>query len=234
MNVFKNSLKAPAIAIMLTFGTAAAFTGISGLTPQAAAHAETEQEKQARETIEAAWNNFVRSNRNNSAVRTHFIGNFDMSTLSSRTVGPEWRGASREQKAEIQREYTKFLIGKFGPQLRRYANSDVSFRSYRHTKNPNILEIRSSVTGATNSIDFFVSKYGRDWKAYNARVQGVLINSHFRKEFSRHMNGKNPIQSLIDYLKQENQKMGVASNFELENTETDFATKQFSYGLSHG
>lgn len=184
MKSLKEMLCASATALSLTFATTSAAIVTSGLTPYAAAQARTAEEQNAIRTIETAWNRYSNSNKSASAAKRHILSQFDMYSLSAAVIGPDWRSMNNGQRRDFMNAFSDHLVKKYADVLKDFAGGHIEYKT--HIKRSGRMEVRTDINkgGRSLEIDYMVYKSGPSWKVYNARLHGVLMSAHFKKEFN--------------------------------------------------
>lgn len=223
MTFMKETLKASATALMLSFSSAALIVG-HGLSEHSAAQAQTSS---ASQFVSQSWNNYSRTRQ-----ISQIINHVDFRSFSQITLGPDWRSATPEQKNRFQDAYRGFLIKEYSGHLRRYAGGeiiDISERTNRNGHKTVKAEIKKDGRNPI-SLEFSMYSNGNSWRIYNMRVEGISLSRHFRAEFGRIMDRKGGLDGLINHLERKS-AFNFNSKPELPADQKD--QSEFIFAQSH-
>jgi phospholipid transport system substrate-binding protein len=130
----------------------------------------------------------------------------DLPEMSKRVLPPRvWNGATTEQRAEFEKEFTRLVIRTYASALTSYKDQAVHFFPVRHGMG-NSVEVKSEITSSSSpaiNVSYRLLQSGGQWKLYDMSVEGVSLISSFRSQFADILANGN-MNSLLSRLTQHN------------------------------
>ncbi len=133
--------------------------------------------------------------------------NFEVATRSA--VGPQWRGASAEQRTQLQTEFKTLLLRLYAGALTQLKDQTVSITRTLPTPGSTQVIVQSEVKGSGEPIklDYRLDKPANDpnaaWKIIDVNVGGIWLVQNYRSQFATEL-GKGGIDGLINTLTERN------------------------------
>jgi len=129
--------------------------------------------------------------------------NFEVMTRSA--VGPQWRGASAEQRSRLQSEFKTLLVRVYSGALTQVKDQTVEIMKTLPVQGSTQVVVQSEVRGKGEPIklDYRLDKFDAAWKIIDVNVGGIWLVQSYRSQFSPVLaNGGVP--ALIDRLAEQN------------------------------
>ncbi len=135
--------------------------------------------------------------------------NFEVMTRSA--VGPQWRGASAEQRARLQAEFKSLLVRVYAGALTQVADRTVEITRTLPVQGSTQVVVQSEVRGKGEPIklDYRLDKFDGGWKIIDVNVGGIWLVTSYRSQFAQEL-AAGGIDGLIAKLAERNAK--AASN----------------------
>jgi phospholipid transport system substrate-binding protein len=129
--------------------------------------------------------------------------NFEVITRSA--VGPQWRGASPEQRKKLQDEFKTLLVRVYSGALTQVKDQSVQLKPLRAGADDPEVVVRTEIKGRGEPIqlDYRLEKIGTDWKIYDVNVLGVWLVEQYKNQFAQDI-GTIGIDGLIGKLAERN------------------------------
>lgn len=132
--------------------------------------------------------------------------NFQRMTASA--VGPGWRRATPEQRAQLEAEFKILLVRTYAGAMSQAKNLTIEVRPMRSSPDDKEVVVRTLVKGRGDPVqlDYRLEKtpgVGAGWKVYNLNVMGVWLVDTYRSQFAQEINAHG-IDGLIATLTERN------------------------------
>lgn len=104
-------------------------------------------------------------------------------------VGPQWRGASAEQKARMQEEFKTLLLSTYSGALTQVKDQTIVLKPLRPSADPSEQVVRSEVRsrGEPVQLDYRLEKSGDAWKIFDVNVGGFWLVQTYRDQFAKEL-----------------------------------------------
>lgn len=137
--------------------------------------------------------------------------NFDRMTAMS--VGPQWRGATPEQRKRMLEEFKTLLINTYSGALTQVKDQAVVVKPLRAGATDGDLIVRSEVRGKGEPVqlDYRLEKSGEGWRIYDVNVGGFWIVEAYKGQFAKDLSAGG-IDALINRLAEKNRAAGAAKS----------------------
>ena len=129
--------------------------------------------------------------------------NFEVMTRSA--VGPQWRGASAEQRSRLQTEFKTLLVRVYSGALTQVKDQTVEITRTLPVQGSTQVVVQSEVRGKGEPIklDYRLDRFDAAWKIIDVNVGGIWLVQSYRSQFGQVLaNGGVP--ALIDRLADQN------------------------------
>ncbi|MCW5610391.1 MAG: ABC transporter substrate-binding protein [Rubrivivax sp.] len=133
--------------------------------------------------------------------------NFEVVTRSA--VGPQWRGASAEQRTKLQTEFKTLLVRVYAGALSELGDQKVEITRTQPVPGSSQVVVQSEVRGKGEPIklDYRLDKAGESWKIIDVNVGGLWLVQNYRTQFAQEI-GRGGIDGLINTLVERNKNAG--------------------------
>ncbi len=127
---------------------------------------------------------------------------FDFYALSRRTLGPNWKKFSPDQRQEFIRLYRKLLESIYMDRLLQYQDEKVKFVKEISLSDTRA-EVHSAIVSASGDIPIHYKMYRKDgvWKTYDLIVENVSLVGNYRTQFNS-MLSKNSPEKVLDVIRE--------------------------------
>ena len=129
--------------------------------------------------------------------------NFEVVTRSA--VGPQWRGATPEQRSKLQAEFKTLLVRVYSGALTELKDHTVEITKTLPVPGSTQVVVQSEVRGGTEPIklDYRLDKPADAWKIIDVNVGGLWLVQNYRSQFATELS-KGGIDGLINALVERN------------------------------
>ena len=129
--------------------------------------------------------------------------NFEVVTRSA--VGPQWRGATVEQRSKLQTEFKILLVRVYSGALAQVKDQTVEVTKTLPVTGSTQMVVQTEVRGSGEPIklDYRLDKQGEDWKIIDVNVGGLWLVQNYRSQFATELS-KGGIDGLINALVERN------------------------------
>ena len=129
--------------------------------------------------------------------------NFEVVTRSA--VGPQWRGATPEQRSKLQAEFKILLVRVYSGALTELKDHTVEITKTLPVQGSTQVIVQSEVRGGSEPIklDYRLDKPAEAWKIIDVNVGGLWLVQNYRSQFATELN-KGGIDGLINALVERN------------------------------
>lgn len=133
--------------------------------------------------------------------------NFEVVTRSA--VGPQWRGATPEQRTKLQTEFKTLLVRVYAGALSELGDQRVEITRTQAVPGSSQVVVQSEVRGKGEPIklDYRLDKAGDSWKIIDVNVGGLWLVQNYRTQFAQEI-GRGGIDGLINVLVERNKNAG--------------------------
>ena len=136
-----------------------------------------------------------------SKVMPHL--NFEVVTRSA--VGPQWRGATPEQRSKLQSEFKTLLVRVYAGALTQVKDHTVEITKTLPVQGSSQIVVQSEVRskGEPIKLDYRLDKFDNAWKIIDVNVGGIWLVQSYRSQFGQVLSGGG-IDALITRLVEQN------------------------------
>ncbi len=129
--------------------------------------------------------------------------NFEVVTRSA--VGPQWRGATAEQRGKLQAEFKILLVRVYSGALAQVKDQTVEVTKTLPVPGSTQMVVQTEVRGSGEPIklDYRLDKQGEAWKIIDVNVGGLWLVQNYRSQFATEVS-KGGIDGLINSLVERN------------------------------
>jgi phospholipid transport system substrate-binding protein len=129
--------------------------------------------------------------------------NFEAMTRSA--VGPQWRGATPEQRKRLQDEFKTLLVRVYAGALTQIKDQTVEVTKTLPVPGGSQVVVQTEVRGKGEPIklDYRLDKAAEDWKIIDVNVGGIWLVTSYRSQFAQELNAGG-IDGLIAKLAERN------------------------------
>ena len=132
--------------------------------------------------------------------------NFQKMTASS--VGPQWRQATDEQKAALQKEFSVLLTRTYAGALSEIGNKKMFVKPMRPgSEDATEVIVKTEIKGGGDPIalDYKLEKFESSWRITNVNVLGVWLVESYKPQFAQEI-GQRGLDGLIKALSERNER----------------------------
>ena len=125
--------------------------------------------------------------------------NFEIATRSA--VGPQWRGATADQRGKLQAEFKLLLLRLYAGALTQLKDQTVEITKTIPVAGSTQVIVQSEVRGSGEPIklDYRLDKLGSEYKIIDVNVGGIWLVQNYRSQFAGELS-KGGIDGLIATL----------------------------------
>lgn len=129
--------------------------------------------------------------------------NFEVVTRSA--VGPQWRGATPEQRTKLQTEFKTLLVRVYAGALTQIKDQTTEITKTQPVPNSSQVVVQSEVKGKGEPIklDYRLDKADAGWKIIDVNVGGIWLVTSYRSQFAQELS-RGGIDALINALVERN------------------------------
>lgn len=129
--------------------------------------------------------------------------NFEVATRSA--VGPQWRGATAEQRTRLQAEFKTLLLRLYSGALQQVKDQKVEITKTLPVPGSTQVVVQTEVRGSGEPIklDYRLDKFDDAWKIIDVNVGGIWLVQNYRSQFAGELS-KGGIDALINALAERN------------------------------
>jgi phospholipid transport system substrate-binding protein len=111
--------------------------------------------------------------------------NFEVMTRSA--VGPQWRGATPEQRAKLQTEFKALLLRVYSGALTQVKDQTVEVTRTQPVQGSTQVVVQSEVRGKGEPIklDYRLDRFDDAWKIIDVNVGGIWLVQSYRSQFGQ-------------------------------------------------
>ena len=129
--------------------------------------------------------------------------NFEVMTRSA--VGPQWRGASAEQRSRLQTEFKTLLVRVYSGALTQVKDQTVEITRTLPVQGSTQVVVQSEVRGKGEPIklDYRLDRFDAAWKIIDVNVGGIWLVQSYRSQFGQVL-ANGGVDALIARLVEQN------------------------------
>jgi phospholipid transport system substrate-binding protein len=129
--------------------------------------------------------------------------NFEVMTRSA--VGPQWRGATPEQRSKLQTEFKTLLVRVYSGALTQLKDQAVEITRTQPVQGSTQVVVQSEVKGKGEPIklDYRMDKFDAAWKIIDVNVGGIWLVQSYRSQFGPVLTSGG-VDGLINRLVEQN------------------------------
>ncbi len=137
--------------------------------------------------------------------------NFEAVTRSA--VGPQWRGATAEQRTKLQTEFKTLLVRVYAGALSQIKDQTTEITKTQPVPNSTQVVVQSEVKGKGEPIklDYRLDKADAGWKIIDVNVGGIWLVTSYRSQFAQELS-KGGIDALIGTLVERNKSAAAGKS----------------------
>lgn len=205
--------------VLSALGGIAATLSVVGWAPAARAEAQAADEfvrKLSTEVIDAVKaDKAIQAGdvpRIRSLVDAKVMPHVNFERMTSRSVGPQWRSATPEQKKRMLDEFKTLLVNTYSGALTQVKDQSVRVRPLRAAAGATELVVGTDIVnkGEPIQLDYRLEKDGEAWKIYDFNVLGLWATDSFRSQFSKDLSAGG-VDALITRLAEKNKSVAAAA-----------------------
>lgn len=135
----------------------------------------------------------------------------DFLRMTRMAVGPKWRGATAEQRQQLQTQFQEQLIRVYSGALATVKDQTIRLAPNRVAPTPTDAIVRTLLTAPGKPdmhINYRLKKVDGQWRIIDVDVEGIWLVDNYRSQFSGIVNSSG-IDGLIESLKQKNASSGA-------------------------
>ncbi len=127
-------------------------------------------------------------------------------------VGPQWRGATAEQKTRMQDEFKTLLLATYSGALTQVKDQTIVVKPLRPGPDPAEQVVRSEVRSRSEPVqlDYRLEKSGDAWKIYDVNVGGFWLVEAYRGQFAKEL-ANGGMDALIAALAAKNKAQAASA-----------------------
>lgn len=128
---------------------------------------------------------------------------FDFEAFSSRTIGPQWKNFTQEQKSRFQTAFTTLLRNTYIDMLDQYNGESATYVNQVASDDGARVEVQMALKAKDKSYPFafrMLEKNGR-WVVYDVLIENVSMIKNYREQFKDILIKNNP-DELIRLVEQ--------------------------------
>lgn len=204
--------------VLSALGGIAATLSVVGWAPAARAEAQAADEfvrKLSTEVIDAVKaDKAIQAGdvpRIRSLVDAKVMPHVNFERMTSRSVGPQWRSATPEQKKRMLEEFKTLLVNTYAGALTQVKDQSVHVKPLRAASDDDLV-VRTEVRGRGEPIqlDYRLEKNGDGWKIFDVNVSGFWIVEAYKGQFAKDLS-TGGMDALINRLAEKNKSTAVAA-----------------------
>lgn len=111
---------------------------------------------------------------------------FDFDEFSSRTVGPNWRGFSPEQKTAFNTAFADLLLATYLDKINGYNGEKVAFTQVITSPAKDRVEVQTVIIlqgGKNIPVAYRMLPKDGSWRVYDVLVEGLSLVKNYRSQF---------------------------------------------------
>ena len=144
-------------------------------------------------------------NRVITLVDAKVLPHVNFETMTRSAVGPQWRGATPEQRTKLQQEFKTLLVRVYAGALSQIKDQTVEVTRSQPVPSSTQVVVQSEVRGKGEPIklDYRLDKADAGWKIIDVNVGGIWLVTSYRSQFAGEITSGG-IDGLISKLTERN------------------------------
>ncbi len=144
-------------------------------------------------------------NRIIALVDTKVLPHVNFETMTRSAVGPQWRGATPEQRSKLQAEFKTLLVRVYAGALTQVKEQTVEVTKTLPVPGGTQVVVQTEVRGKGEPIklDYRLDKAAEAWKIIDVNVAGIWLVQSYRTQFAQELT-KGGVDGLIAALVERN------------------------------
>lgn len=143
-------------------------------------------------------------------VEENILPYFDMPRMTALAVGPAWRQATPQQRAQLTDEFKKLLLRTYSNAAKAYKDEtlDLEFLPQMRGANDPIVRVAARIVRAGSEpieVQYVLQNRGDGWRIFDVVIAGVSLVTNYRGSFTAEIN-RGGIDGLIRVLAEKNAK----------------------------
>ena len=125
-------------------------------------------------------------NRVITLVDAKVLPHVNFETMTRSAVGPQWRGATPEQRTKLQQEFKTLLVRVYAGALSQIKDQTVEVTRSQPVPSSTQVVVQSEVRGKGEPIklDYRLDKGDAGWKIIDVNVGGIWLVTSYRSQFA--------------------------------------------------
>ena len=138
-------------------------------------------------------------------VETKVMPHVDFEVVTRSAVGPQWRGASPEQRTKLQEQFKTLLVRAYSGAMQQIGDQTVNVTRTLPVSGSSQVIVQSEVRGRGEPVklDYRLDKRGDGWKIIDVNVGGLWLVQNYRAQFAQELS-RGGIDGLIQTLTERN------------------------------
>jgi phospholipid transport system substrate-binding protein len=138
-------------------------------------------------------------------VDTQVMPHVNFEAMTRSAVGPQWRGATAEQRKRLQEEFKILLVRVYAGALTQIKDQSVEVTKTLPVPGGSQVVVQTEVRGKGEPIklDYRLDKVAEDWKIIDVNVGGIWLVTSYRSQFAQELNAGG-LDGLIAKLAERN------------------------------
>jgi phospholipid transport system substrate-binding protein len=147
-----------------------------------------------------------------SLVDTKVMPHVNFERMTGMAVGPQWRGATPEQKKRMLEEFKTLLINTYSGAVKEVKDQSIVVKPLRNANGGDEVVVRSEVRGNGEPVqlDYRLEKAGDAWKIYDVNVAGFWVVEAYKGQFAKDLSNGG-LDALINRLAEKNKNPSSAA-----------------------
>lgn len=142
-------------------------------------------------------------------VDSKVMPNVNFEAMTRSAVGPQWRGATPDQRSKLQAEFKVLLVRVYAGALAQIKDQTVEVTKTIPVPGGTQVVVQSEVKGKGEPIklDYRLDKVDNAWKIIDVNVGGIWLVTSYRSQFAQEIS-TGGIDGLIAKLAERNKAAG--------------------------
>ncbi len=127
----------------------------------------------------------ARTGERRELLRRQIQSAFDFEEMSKRSLGPEWRGRTPEEREEFTALFTQLLENAYLGKIESYRGETIKYVNEKIDP-PYAVVHTEIVTSRAQQIpvDYRMLQKGDQWRIYDVIIEGVSLVNNYRSQFA--------------------------------------------------
>ena len=138
-------------------------------------------------------------------VEAKVMPHVDFEVVTRSAVGPQWRGATPEQRSKLQEQFKTLLVRAYSGAMQQIGDQTVNVTKTLPVAGSSQVVVQSEVRGRGEPVklDYRLDKRGDAWKIIDVNVGGLWLVQNYRAQFAQELS-RGGIDGLIKTLTERN------------------------------